>query len=249
MFEPVGPLPPAVYWRRRAVTIVALVAAIALILWVVSRLASADPGSGTAAAGTSGSASSSAAATGGATDPTGSAAPAESAPADAGTSGDAATSADPSTGATEAADPAATQPPASETAPPAPGVCAPESIKVSVSANANEFAYGSKPKLILSVQNISAQSCYRDLNAAGQEITVWDGAGTRLWSSNDCYPETSNDTRLLDPGQQVDYEIVWSGKVSEPTCTAPRPLLGPGQYLLQAAQDGIVSERVPFSIV
>lgn len=236
MFEPVGPLPSAVYWRRRAVTIVALVAAVALILWVVSRLASAEPGSGTATAGTSGSASNSAAES--AADPTGSAAPA-----------DPGTAADPSVAATGSADPAATQPPASETAPPAPGVCAPESIKVSVSANGNEFAYGSKPKLILSVQNVGAQSCYRDLNAAGQEITVWDGAGTRLWSSNDCYPETSNDTRLLDPGQQVDYQIVWSGKVSEPTCTAPRPLLGPGQYLLQAAQDGIVSERVPFSIV
>ncbi|GAB3293705.1 hypothetical protein EK0264_12595 [Epidermidibacterium keratini] len=255
MLDPVGPLPPAVYWRRRAVTIVALVAAVALILWVVSRIATAEPGSAPAAASSSESNSAAAASAGASSDSggaTGSDEPQASDESEAG-AGTSAAATEPS--ATEAPAPATSAPPASQApaeapaTPAPPGACAPESIKVTVSANANEFAYGSKPKLILSVQNVSAAPCYRDLNAAGQELTVWDGAGTRLWSSNDCYPETSNDTRLIDPAQKIDYSIVWSGKVSEPTCTAPRPLLGPGQYFLQASQDGIVSERVPFTIV
>lgn len=117
-----------------------------------------------------------------------------------------------------------------------------------VSANGVTFTKGDKPKLVLSVVNVGAQPCYRDLNAATQELTVWDSAGTRLWSSNDCYPESSDDTRLLQPGQKVDFGVLWSGKVSEPTCTQPRPPLGPGQYYWLAVQDGIVSAPVTFEI-
>ncbi|PRZ43198.1 hypothetical protein CLV47_103256 [Antricoccus suffuscus] len=103
------------------------------------------------------------------------------------------------------------------------------------------YVAGDKPRLILSVVNKSTVPCIRDLNAAGQELLIFDAAGGRLWSSNDCYPESSNDTRTLAAGQKVDYTVIWSGKVSEPTCTAPRPLLGPGTYAVQAVQGGIQS--------
>jgi len=112
---------------------------------------------------------------------------------------------------------------------------------VQVATDKQAYVVGDKPVLILSVVNASAVACVRDLNAAGQEVLIYDAAGNRLWSSNDCYPETSNDVETLAPGQKVDYKVVWSGKVSEPTCTAPRPRLGAGTYVLQAVQGGVQS--------
>ncbi|MCD2190755.1 hypothetical protein [Actinomycetospora soli] len=42
MLEPVGPLPPSVYWRRRAVAAIAAVLVLAFLIWAVSAAASAD---------------------------------------------------------------------------------------------------------------------------------------------------------------------------------------------------------------
>ncbi len=103
------------------------------------------------------------------------------------------------------------------------------------------YVAGDKPRLIQSVLNKAAVPCIRDLNAASQQLLIFDAAGDRLRSSNDCYPESSNDTKTLAAGQTVDYTVIWSGKTSKPTCIAPRPLLGPGTYVTQAVQGGVQS--------
>jgi hypothetical protein len=46
MLEPVGPLPPSVYWRRRAVAAAAVVGVLALLVWAIAAGSSADGGSG-----------------------------------------------------------------------------------------------------------------------------------------------------------------------------------------------------------
>lgn len=107
---------------------------------------------------------------------------------------------------------------------------------------------GDKPKLILSVISHAQADCVRDLNAAAQELLIYGADGARLWSSNDCYPEQSNDVRTLTPGQKVDFAVVWSGKTSSPGCATPRHVLGAGSYLLEANQGGVVSQRVPLNI-
>ena len=112
-----------------------------------------------------------------------------------------------------------------------------------MATNKPAYAAGEKPVLILSVVNKSTAACIRDLDAVGQELLVFDAAGNRLWSSNDCYPEKSNDTKTLAAGQKIDFSVTWSGKVSEPTCTAPRPKLGSGTYVTQAVQGGVASEH------
>jgi hypothetical protein len=49
MLQPVGPLPPSVYWRRRAVAVAAAVLVLALVVWAIAA-ASADGGSDVPAA-------------------------------------------------------------------------------------------------------------------------------------------------------------------------------------------------------
>lgn len=42
MLQPVGPLPPSVYWRRRAVAAAALVLVLGLLVWAISAAATSD---------------------------------------------------------------------------------------------------------------------------------------------------------------------------------------------------------------
>jgi hypothetical protein len=79
-----------------------------------------------------------------------------------------------------------------------------------------------------------------------QEILLLDGAGTRLWGSNDCFPEESSDLRTLAPGETLAFPLVWGGLTSEPGCTAPRATPSPGAYVLRGRLDTEVSPDVPF---
>ena len=62
---------------------------------------------------------------------------------------------------------------------------------------------------------------------------MFDGAGDRVWGSNDCFPEAGSDPRTLAPGEVVALPLVWGGLTSEPTCTAPPGAPGPGAYTVR----------------
>ena len=57
----------------------------------------------------------------------------------------------------------------------------------------------------------------RTLDKGLQEIVLLDGAGNRVWGSNDCFPEASSDVRTLAPGEALAFPLVWGGLTSEPT--------------------------------
>jgi hypothetical protein len=120
---------------------------------------------------------------------------------------------------------------------PRPGSpCTDDMIGLAVRAPA-AAAVGSKPTFELLVTNASAVPCRRALDKGLQELVLLDGAGTRVWGSNDCFPEASSDTRMLAPGEVVALPVVWGGLTSEPTCTAPRTPPAPGSYVLRGRLD------------
>ena len=141
----------------------------------------------------------------------------------------------------------AAEPPAVPVGPVAGGPCTDDMIILNVRAPAT-VAVGSKPTLELIVTNASAVPCRRALDKGLQEIVLLDGAGTRLWGSNDCFPEVSSDVRTLAPGQAVSLPLVWGGRTSEPTCTAPRTTPSPGQYALRGRLDTKGSADVPITL-
>jgi hypothetical protein len=131
---------------------------------------------------------------------------------------------------------------------PRPGSpCTDEMIGLAVRAPAS-VAAGSKPTFELVVTNTSAVPCRRALDKGLQELVLLDGAGARVWGSNDCFPEASSDTRTLAPGEVVAFPIVWGGLTSEPTCTAPRTPPAPGGYVLRARLDTKTSADTPVTI-
>jgi hypothetical protein len=136
---------------------------------------------------------------------------------------------------------AAAEPPAAGAAVPAAGgPCTDDMLTLEVRAPAGA-ALGSKPTFELAVANVSAVPCVRALDKGLQEIVMFDGAGNRVWGSNDCFPEVSSDPRTLAPGEVVLLPVVWGGLSSEPTCTAARSAPPTGSYLLRARLDTKVS--------
>jgi hypothetical protein len=236
VLQPVGPLPPSVYWRRRA-----LVAGIVLLVIVLGWIAL--PGGGddggrreTAAAAGSPTATPTGAPTSlAATPPAG----------DPGRAGDG----EPAATTTTAAPPPTTTPPPPPrtTRPAAPGPCSDRSLALRVAPERLTYAVGQQPVLDLQVRNVSKAACVRDLGAAQQEILVYRGS-QRLWSSNDCYPEGEKRTEVLTPNAARSFEVTWSGLGSRPRCAGVRTRVGAGSYTLVARLGTLVSPRTPLTL-
>jgi hypothetical protein len=223
--HPVGKLPGAVYWRRRAVLLAVLLAVLGGGAWLALTLVPArDSASGASSA--SGPRpvpalervvpSLKAVAT-----PTPPLVPASATPA-------------------AAAAPAVP-------APVAGSPCTDDMISLEV-RTPGTAAVGSKPTFDLLVANVSAVPCVRALDKGLQELLLYDLSGNRIWGSNDCFPEVSSDLRTLAPGEVVTIPLVWGGLTSEPTCTAPRGHPGPGSYVVRGRLDTKVSADVPLSL-
>jgi hypothetical protein len=235
VLQPVGPLPPSVYWRRRA-----LVAGIVLLVIVLGWIAlpgGADDGGRreTAAAAGSPTATPTGAPTSlAATPPAG----------DPGRAGDG----EPAATTTAAPAPTTTPPPPPRTTrPAAPGPCSDRSLALRVAPERLTYAVGQQPVLDLQVRNVSKAACVRDLGAAQQEILVYRGS-QRLWSSNDCYPEGEKRTEVLTPNAARSFEVTWSGLGSRPRCAGVRTRVGAGSYTLVARLGTLVSPRTPLTL-
>ena len=230
MLHPVGPLPAAVYWRRRLLVLGCAVGVLGGGGWLGAAVA-----------------------TGGSPDTAPVAAPAGDTPAP--TPGleqvvpSLAAVQVPSDTPAPSAAPTTEVPPPSAPAGPAPGgPCSDDMIDVAVRPEPASAAVGSKPTFQLVVTNVSAVACVRTVDAALQEVILVDDAGERVWGSNDCFPETSSDTRTLQPGESVVFPVLWSGLSSTPGCATPRETPGPGDYVLRARLDTEPSADAPFTL-
>jgi hypothetical protein len=229
VLHPVGDLPAAVYWRRRLVVLAVLLALLAGLGWGTAALLD-RAGAGTAPAdGTE--VSSSSAPTPGLE---------QVVPSLAGVR-----TPDPGP-----APPATTGAPTSTAAAPtgpAPGRCTDEMVELTVRAPAQVQA-GSKPTLEIVVRNVAAAPCVRSVDKELQEIVLVDGAGTRVWGSNDCFPEQSDRKVELRPGAAVALPVVWGGRTSAPECAGERTLPPAGDYALRARLDTKTSAARPLRL-
>ncbi len=225
MLHPVGPLPAAVYWRRRLLLIGLVLAVLGGGGWLAVAALSRSAGADQVAA------------------------------ADRDVARPSLEQVVPSLAAVEVPTvPSSTEPAPESKAPPAPagpapgGPCTDDMIAVEVRVPAAAVAAGSKPTLDLVVTNVAAVPCVRALDKGLQEIVLLDGAGNRVWGSNDCFPEASSDTRTLAPGEAAVFPVVWGGLTSAPGCTAPRVTPAPGDYVLRGRLDTKTSGDAPLTL-
>ncbi|GAA4456619.1 hypothetical protein [Phytohabitans houttuyneae] len=205
----VGPLPSAVYWRRRAIVLGALFIVL-LVLFTTCR-----GGGGSGAARTSASST-----------PTADAGDAPSTP-DAEESPTAAPTQAPTSEAPAAPPPTTTGAPA---APPAGG-CTDAEMKVTPVPSLTNAPAGQTIVIKLRIKNESDRQCSRDVGPDEQEIYIKRGAET-IWSSDRCSTYRGSEVKPFPRNLEMEFSVTWNGRLSTgckdgvATGSAPKP----GEY-------------------
>jgi hypothetical protein len=220
----VGPLPPSVYWRRRALVL----AGALLVLFLVAQAcmaATASPDGGVSQEGTPPPTTPPAAES-----PT---APATAAPPD-------------QPDATETADP----PPA----PPAGtgDQCEDDEMLVTAEAERTSFAAGEQVRFTIRIRNSSNRACVRDIGGDLRELYLIQGTGAnKVWSTQHCGGPTGSEERELPPNFVTTYYIDFDGRTST-SCDADDqpagPRVTPGSYQLFARLGTVYSEPLALTI-
>ncbi|PZG17605.1 hypothetical protein C1I95_15120 [Micromonospora craterilacus] len=202
----VGPLPSAVYWRRRAVVLGAV-----LLFLVVLLYSCTGQGAGTGATGNgqpdSGASSGTPEPTGSVltpqtgSPPSGDAGAGPSAPADE-------PSTEPSTEPTLSNDPPRSNTPVTDE-----GTCTDAELLVTAVALPGEVVRGAAVDLHLKIRNRSERTCSRDVGADAQELYIKSGA-EKIWSSDTCGTAAGSDVQSFTPGFERSYRVTWNGKDS-----------------------------------
>jgi hypothetical protein len=218
MFAPNGPLPSAVYWRRRAFAAGSSLLAVVTLAWVIGGLvgnADEHPVRGESH------------------DRAMPSSPPKPSPPGPGHS--ATTSVGSAPGV------------ASTTVPPSPPKACPDSVvTVTARTGASRYRVGERPVLRLLVMNAGPVPCTRDLNRGSRELVILSADGRRrLWSSNDCYAPPSPDRRLLAPGKPVEFQLRWAGRTSAPGCPVERRTVPAGEYRVVGKLGRLAGEPSP----
>ncbi|MEV1329525.1 hypothetical protein AB0J20_08100 [Micromonospora costi] len=236
----VGPLPPAVYWRRRAVVLGA--GLLFLIVLLYSCTGSGNSGDKRPQAGASPTSTVSPSPTGSILTPTTGSPPPEA-------------SAGASTGTGEGGTTADTPPSPTERAPVAPaagvgdGSCTDAEIKVTPVAQPASVRSGAAVDLQLKIKNTSDRTCSRDVGADLQELFIKSGA-EKVWSSDTCGKAEGSDVQSFTPNFERMYQVTWNGQDASRCAdgVANGPAVQPGTYQVFARVGTKLSEPAKLTI-
>ncbi|WBB66069.1 hypothetical protein [Micromonospora sp. WMMD812] len=230
----VGPLPPAVYWRRRAVVLGA--GLLFLIVLLYSCTGSGNGGDAPRAGSTS---SATPGPTGSVLTPQTGTPPPEGADGPEGEK----PSSSPSTSPTSEA-PAA---PAGGTVD--DGTCTDAEITVTPVALPSSAQRGAAVDLQLKIKNKSDRTCSRDVGADLQELFIKAGA-EKVWSSDTCGTGKGNDVQSFTPGFERSYQVGWNGRdasrCANGVANGPQPPAGAYQVFARVGTK--LSEPVKLTI-
>lgn len=230
----VGPLPPAVYWRRRAIVLGALLLVVVLFVSTCS----GGSGGGKSAAGTPSNG------------PSASSAPPSVLSPVIGVGGDGGGQGNPTVSELASAPPGGGGPGGAATSAggqqPGASPCADSDISLTASVTLLKTGY----YLSMTVKNTSARSCTRDLGSGPQALQVVNASsGATTWSSDLCAAAGRSpqaDMRTFAPGVEVvlptSGKFYWDGTTGKCSGGNKRPA---GTYQLIAKLDSKASTPVP----
>jgi hypothetical protein len=258
----VGPLPSAVYWRRRAVVLGAVLLGI-IVLFV--SCSGNDKNDQRGKGGAPSSYPTPAPGDSGSPDPgesflDGSAngGPSLPAPGDiqttgsgtgTGDDGDTSTTAPGLPGLPTSAPAVGTGSNTNVTAP-AGGSCTDAEMAVVPIPAKTTLNRGDAVEIRFKIKNKGTRTCSRDVGAGAQELYLDKGA-QQYWSSDTCNPAKDVDVRQFGPGVETEYRVTWNGRQSN-TCaglSASGINPPPGQFELRARLGSLTSSPVELTIV
>ncbi|MCP2325822.1 hypothetical protein HDA40_004329 [Hamadaea flava] len=220
----VGPLPAAVYWRRRAVVL----GGVLIVALLVSYACTSGPKT-SASGNPSSTRSPSAAATG------------NNVPAN-----------EVSPTASPSASAAPTQTALASDEPVDPRACTDAELKVTAKPVQTSVNRGASVLIYLYIKNVSNRTCTRDIGPDLQELRVVQGA-EKIWSSDDCDPPRGTNVHTFQQGLEVSFNVEWNGKLSTSCSTTAKrtptgPAPDPGKYQVVGRVGTKLSDGVTLTI-
>jgi hypothetical protein len=128
-------------------------------------------------------------------------------------------------------------------------ICPDASVQLTATVGSPTYNVGQQPIVGVTIVNVGAEPCVRDVSGSLQEYLAYDAAGTRVWSTNDCLPGSGTDVRLLQPGESLQYNIKWSGTTSQPGCAAERTRVPAGEYRVEARIGSLISSQAALTFL
>jgi hypothetical protein len=242
----VGPLPAAVYWRRRAA--VALVIGLVIAAVAVTCSSRGDPRSSTVPGGAGTGTRPASVPAASATSTTAPTAPAT-------TGSDAPVSPSGSTTDTTGAGGNGGNgggPPAAPAPPPVVATveCTDAELLLTTAVSPSPAQYGGTVTLTLIVRNTADHPCFREVGSVAQELQVRQGDAV-VWSSDSCGQPQFSDVRAFGPNIETQFWRTWNTyRVAPHECDTP-PGATPaaaGSYAVVARLGTKVSEPMAFEI-
>ncbi|TDB70318.1 hypothetical protein [Micromonospora sp. KC723] len=238
----VGPLPSAVYWRRRAVVLGAALLFLIVVLYSCngSEDAAKTPGANSTPSSPAGAPSATGAS------PTPDSAFPSAGPDSPGGPGTSGAPVDPPVapvGGTGTGSGTGTGTGTDE------GTCTDTEITVTPVASPSVVQPGALVDLQLRVKNTSQRTCSRDVGADRQELFIKSGAET-VWSSDTCGTGKGSDVQSFTPGFERMYQLTWNGRDATKCAggVAAGPTPPPGAYQVFARVGTKLSEPVKLTI-
>lgn len=230
--DPVGPLPPSVYWRRRIIVGVVLLAIIVVIAMIIFRPAGdSDAQADSSAADTSQTDSSAA----------------DSADTAAADSEDPGTIDGTSDGDADAATDGTSDGGSNETA----NTC--DASDISLTAVADDVVYqkGENPKLRLQVTNAGGTDCDFNVGTSQQNFVISSGEEV-IWASEHCEEDPQDSVMTLKANETLQTDTIsWDRtKSSEAKCNAgPISGIADATYQFHVEIGDIQSDKVRLRIL
>ena len=107
------------------------------------------------------------------------------------------------------------------------------------------YSAGQDPQFRVAAKNNGAGNCLLDVSGKGIVITVTQpGSSTPVWTSSDC--ATSSDKRALGPGDAYQDDTTWQRIRSQAGCPKNEPSVGTGTYVVTATADGVTAASIQF---
>jgi hypothetical protein len=250
MRSTVGPLPPAVYWRRRAVVLGAVLLGIIVLFVSCSGNDKNDQrgkgGSSSTSLPTPAPAKTSTSASPEPSFLDGVPGTQQSLPA----LGDLESQDPNDDGSNPASAPTTANGQNTNVTAAADGSCADSEFLVAASVPTTTVKRGASLDITLTVKNTGNRTCGRDVGAGAQELYLEVGA-QKYWSSDTCSKDNGTDVRQFAPGNSRTYKVTWNGRQSS-SCTGTTPsgpAPPPGQFQLRARLSTLVSQPVLLTII
>jgi hypothetical protein len=123
--------------------------------------------------------------------------------------------------------------------------CADNDLEITVTVDAETYPPGRQPSFTFAVENVSDETCSRDVGQAANELRVTSG-GSQVWSSDDCNPGGQEELTDLDPEDRFVQTVSWDRTTSSAGCPADQPEAQAGTYQVVARNGDLLSEPAVF---